>query len=182
MKHYLKQFTAWVTVLTHNPFEKARLKLTLFYVGAIIVIMGLFSLVLIATLEKNIQDSSEDITDGYLVQHKALIRTKDTVETVIYTIDGILILIIGGIGYFLAGRTLRPIQESLDKQKRFTADASHDLRTPLAIMKTEMEVALQDKRTNDISYRKIIASNLEEVNKMATLVSDLLLVARDNHL
>ena len=178
MKHYLKQFTAWVTVLTHNPFEKARLKLTLFYVGAMIVVIGLFSVVLIATLEKNLQDSLEDITGGNPAQHMAFIIAKDTVETVVYTIDSILILIIGGIGYFLAGRTLRPIQESLDRQKRFTADASHDLRTPLAIMKTEMEVALQDKHTNDSFYRKTIASNLEEVNKMTTLVSDLLLVAR----
>ena len=177
MKHYLKQFTAWVTVLTHNPFEKARLKLTLFYVGAMIVVIGLFSVVLIATLEKNLQDSLEDITGGNPAQHMAFIIAKDTVETVVYTIDSILILIIGGIGYFLAGRTLRPIQESLDRQKRFTADASHDLRTPLAIMKTEMEVALQDKHTNDSFYRKTIASNLEEVNKMTTLVSDLLLVA-----
>ena len=178
MKHYLKQFTAWVTVLTHNPFEKARLKLTLFYVGAMIVVIGLFSVVLIATLEKNLQDSLEDITGGNPAQHMAFIIAKDTIETVVYTIDSILILIIGGIGYFLAGRTLRPIQESLDRQKRFTADASHDLRTPLAIMKTEMEVALQDKHTNDSFYRKTIASNLEEVNKMTTLVSDLLLVAR----
>ena len=178
MKHYLRQFTEWATALTHNPFERARVKLTLFYVGTMIIIMGLSSLVLIATLEKNIQDSLEDITGGDPMQHKALIRTKEAVEIVVYTIDGILILIIGGIGYFLAGRTLRPIQESLDRQKRFTADASHDLRTPLAIMKTEMEVALQDKHINDTSYRKTIASNLEEVNKMTTLVSDLLLVAR----
>ena len=66
----------------------------------------------------------------------------------------------------------------LERQKRFTADASHDLRTPLAIMKTGMEVALQDKHTNDTSYRKTIESSLEEVNKMTTLVSELLLVAR----
>ena len=118
MKHYLKQFTEWVTALTHNPFERARVKLTLFYVGTMITIMGIFSLVLIATLEKNIQDSLEDITGGDHMQHQALIRTKDAIETVVYTIDGILVLIIGGVGYFLAGRTLHPIQESLERQKR----------------------------------------------------------------
>ena len=178
MKHYLKQFMGWDIALTHNPFERARVKLTLFYVGTMIIIMGIFSLVLIATLEQNIQDSLEDITGGDLMQQQALVRTKDAIETVVYAIDGILILIIGGVGYFLAGRTLRPIRESLERQKRFTADASHDLRTPLAIMKTGMEVALQDKHPNDISYRKTIVSNLEEINKMTTLVFDLLLVAR----
>lgn len=181
MKHYLKQFMEWVTALTHNPFEQARVKLTLFYVGAMIVIMGLFSLVLIATLEKNIQDSLEDITGGNPIQHRALIRAKDTIETVVYTVDGILILLIGGAGYFLAGRTLRPIKKSLEAQKRFTADASHDLRTPLAIMKTEMEVALQKEKMDSSALKKTIESSLEEVNKMTTLVSELLLVARTEH-
>ena len=171
----------WVTVLTHNPFEKARIKLTFFYIGTMIIIVGIFSLILIATLEKNIQDSVEEITGGDQVRQEALLKTRDGIEMTVLTIDGILILIIGGIGYFLAGRTLRPIQQSLDRQKRFTADASHDLRTPLAIIKTEMEVALQNKHIDDTSYKKTIESNLEEVNKMTTLVSNLLLLARTEH-
>ena len=178
MKYYLKQFTEWVTALTHNPFERARVKLTLFYVGTMITIMGIFSLVLIATLEKNIQDSLEDITGGNPLQHMALVRAKDTIETVVYTIDSILILFIGGVGYFLAGRTLRPIQQSLDRQKRFTADASHDLRTPLAIMKTEIEVALQNNHADNSTYRKTLKSGLEEIQTMSLLVEDLLTLAR----
>ena len=168
----------WVTALTHNPFEQARIKLTLFYVGTMIIIMGIFSIVLIATLEKNIQDSFEEITGGDQLRQDALLKTKDGIEMIVLTIDGILILIIGGVGYFLAGRTLRPIQQSLDRQKRFTADASHDLRTPLAIMKTEIEVALQNNHADNSTYRKTLKSGLEEIQTMSLLVEDLLTLAR----
>ena len=53
--------------------------------------------------------------------------------------------------YFLAKRTLRPIENAMAAQARFTADASHELRTPLAAMKTEIEVALRDKKMNQIN-------------------------------
>ena len=57
-----------------------------------------------------------------------------------------LILVIGcsvgslcaiGIGFFLAGRALVPIQNSWEKQQQFVSDASHELRTPLAVIQSK---------------------------------------------
>ena len=57
-----------------------------------------------------------------------------------------LILVIGcsigslcaiGIGFFLAGRALVPIQSSWEKQQQFVSDASHELRTPLAVIQSK---------------------------------------------
>ena len=54
----------------------------------------------------------------------------------------LLILVGGGfLSYYLARRTLKPIEEAHEAQKRFTSDASHELRTPIAVMQTEIEVA-----------------------------------------
>lgn len=78
--------------------------------------------------------------------------------------------------YFLAKRTLRPIEVALDDQRRFTADASHELRTPLAAMKAEIEVALKDKDV--IEHRRVLVSTLEEVGKLEHLSSSLLHLAR----
>jgi len=85
------------------------------------------------------------------------------------------ILGISGLaGYFLAGRTLRPIEMMLDEQRRFVADASHELRTPLTAMKTEIEVGLRDKNLNAELAKELLQSNLEEVDELKLLSDDLL--------
>ena len=72
-------------------------------------------------------------------------------------------------GYFLAGRTLKPIHVMLEEQKRFVADASHELRTPLTSLKTETEVALRNKKLDSTSVKKLLTSNLEEIDKLKSL-------------
>lgn len=94
----------------------------------------------------------------------------------------LLILLAGGAGsYFLARRTLRPIEEAHEAQSRFTSDASHELRTPLAAMKMELEVALRDKNPNMQDMRAQLESDLEEVNKLSALAETLLQLSRLDH-
>jgi signal transduction histidine kinase len=91
------------------------------------------------------------------------------------------VLIVGGAAsYALARRTLRPIEEALDAQTRFTGDASHELRTPLTAMQTEIEVALRDKGLPLDEARNLLKSNLEEVAKLKALSDGLLRLARRN--
>jgi two-component system sensor histidine kinase CiaH len=85
------------------------------------------------------------------------------------------ILVISGIlAYFLAGKTLKPIEVMVEDQKRFVADASHERRTPLTAMKTEIEVALRGKQLDIKEARLLLDSNLEEVNKIQSLSNYLL--------
>lgn len=94
----------------------------------------------------------------------------------------LLILLTGGAGsYFLARRTLRPIEEAHEAQSRFTSDASHELRTPLTVMKMELEVALRDKNLTKADMRKQLESDLEEVNKLSDLAQTLLQLSRLDH-
>jgi two-component system, OmpR family, sensor histidine kinase CiaH len=80
--------------------------------------------------------------------------------------------------YWLAKRTMRPIEQALEAQNRFTADASHELRTPLAAMKTEIEVSLRDPKLSKEEMRELLQSNLEEINRMSDLATGLLTLAR----
>lgn len=168
----------WGINLRRNPFEHARIKLTVYYIGVMILIMSIFSFALIGVIQKNISDSVDDMTGDSHMRHEILVKTRDEVEGIIFTIDGLLLVLIGGMSYFLAGRTLKPIKKTFEMQKRFTADASHDLRTPLTIMKTEMEVALQSKPENIEKYKEVLISGLEEIETMSSLVEDLLVLAR----
>lgn len=93
-----------------------------------------------------------------------------------------VVLVAGGLGsLFLARRTLRPIAEAHEAQGRFTSDASHELRTPLTAMKTELEVNLRDPDLSAEESRELLASNLEEVNKLIQLSEMLLHLARLDH-
>jgi signal transduction histidine kinase len=78
------------------------------------------------------------------------------------------------LGYFLAGRTLRPIKNMIDEQNRFITDASHELNTPLTSLKTSIEVNLRDKKLNLEKSRQVLLSNLEEVNNLQVLSDELI--------
>jgi signal transduction histidine kinase len=82
-----------------------------------------------------------------------------------------------GVGFLLARRTLRPIQRNLEAQKRFISNASHDLRTPLAVIKANLEIA--QRYGGQADDRDIaVSSSLEEVDRMGRMVEDMLILSR----
>ena len=97
----------------------------------------------------------------------------------IFTDIGI-ILIISGLAYFLAGKTLQPIKRSLDEQKRFVSDSAHELRTPLSIMKTGIETMAIEKNQTLKDYKDLNGDLLEEVDKLIDMSNDLLFLARSD--
>jgi signal transduction histidine kinase len=91
--------------------------------------------------------------------------------------DIVTIAAAGFLSYILAGRTLRPIRDFVRSQHRFYADAAHDLRTPLAVMKTETEVALRDPGRVSGAARGVLESSLEEIDRMSDMVEEMLLLS-----
>jgi two-component system, OmpR family, sensor kinase len=69
------------------------------------------------------------------------------------------------------------LQRSFERERRFVADAGHELRTPVAIVKTELEGAM---RTGDYGpdVRDALAAAIEECDRLAQLAEDLMVVAR----
>lgn len=87
---------------------------------------------------------------------------------------GLAMSILGG--YIVAGRALRPIAEAYDRQRRFVGDASHELRSPLAVIRASSELLLREplaERERE-SAQEILDTSVEAT----TLVEDLLEVAR----
>lgn len=72
---------------------------------------------------------------------------------------------------------LERLDLSFRQMRQFSADASHELQTPLTILQGELEVALRTPRTTE-AYRQAIKSALQEIERMAGLVEGLLLLAR----
>jgi len=69
------------------------------------------------------------------------------------------------------------LEASFAAQKRFTADASHELRIPLTILKGEVEVALRHPRSSE-EYQAHLHQHLDMISRMQRIVNDLLTLAR----
>lgn len=69
------------------------------------------------------------------------------------------------------------LQQSVERMQQFSADAAHELKTPLTVLKGEIQVALRRERTLEY-YQALLQSNLEEVNRLIALTESLLALSR----
>ena len=79
-------------------------------------------------------------------------------------------------GAFVAGRAMRPVQDSFERQKTFIANASHKLKTPLTVVRATAEVL--QRRLGSSGDTRLTNKLLTETDKMSSMISELLLVAR----
>lgn len=79
-------------------------------------------------------------------------------------------------GLFISGRSMRPVQDSFDRQRTFIADASHELKMPLTLIRANAEVLTRSLRSPD--ERELVTDLLFETDRMNAVLSDLLLLAR----
>lgn len=177
----------------HITLKSAKTRLTLTYLGIIMVLTIGFSAAFYyqsiiaadAGLSKQIAQLQENLfftTDAGLDRiHNAELKRfqNDLLAKLVFFNIGMLV-VGGGASYILAGRSLRPLEEALRTQSRFTSDAAHELRTPLTAMKIEAEVALRDKQLKTAEARSVIKSNLEEISKLELLTAALLRLARSS--
>jgi len=182
-------------------FHSARMKLTAWYLLIIMLVSVSFSIVIYKGLMSEVERFAQSqrfrierqlrneimlpqdmhrentilppITDPDLVAD-----TKRRLLFILFVINGSILLLSGGLGYFLAGRTLRPIQTMVDEQNQFITDASHELRTPLTALKSAIEVNLRDKNLTMIQAKKLLAENMKDVDKLQRLTDELLQLAQ----
>jgi signal transduction histidine kinase len=173
-------------------FKQARLKLTAWYLLIIMVISFSFS-GLIYTINVNeinrFANSQRNRIERQFVQNDQLPRPplidEDLINESLHrllinliTINGFILIISGSLSYFLAGRTLSPIQKMTEDQKRFISDASHELRTPLTALKSLFEVSLRDKKMDLTEAKKVITAGINQTDKLKTLSDSLLELSR----
>jgi two-component system, OmpR family, sensor histidine kinase CiaH len=167
-------------------FKEARLKLTAWYLLIIMVISISFSGIIFNMVSMEMERFSRSprfmIESGQnaVERDELLGESRNRLVIFLIEINGAILLISGTLGYFLAGKTLSPIQKMLEEQKRFVGDASHELRTPLTALKAMLEVGLRDKNMDIKEARTLITESIEETDKLKKLSDSLLELAREN--
>ncbi len=124
---------------------------------------------------------NEDEVIGYVRVSQSLTELNNTLRRLDYGLSSgvaisLLLSSIGGI--WLTRRAMQPIEASFERLREFTADASHELRSPLMAIKTNADVALKypdGMRATDVEKFEAIAS---ATNQMTKLTENLLLLTR----
>jgi len=178
-------------------FRSTTLRLTGWYLLILMLLSIMFSVVIYQVASSEIsarlnsfQTNLQESDDGFMIrpmrmaaslQAQQVSEAKENISIELLYVN-LLVFVVGGFGsYFLARRSLMPIEKAHEAQSRFTSDASHELRTPLAVMKLELETVLRDNNANTDELKEVLSSNLEEVNKLSKLAEMLLNLSRSDH-
>lgn len=200
----LRRYAARVTGSGTDPFRSARWKLTAIYCGILAAIVAVLSATLYE-FHSNDVDRLEQESRGPSIEGLGRVvppggnfsaaetpggesrfseRSADLSEYLerlgrsILLADLVTLVIGGAASAFLPGRTLRPIRAAVESEKQFFVNAAHDLRTPLAVMRSEAEVALRTGTITADNARRLVRSSLEEIDRMAAMVEQMLDLAR----
>lgn len=174
-------------------FESARIKLTAWYLLILMAISVFFSIAFyeVSTREVRRILRRQQIVQGLWLEGfpgsprplpqsviDDLEDEENHLKLNLFFVNSGIFVIAGGLGFLLAGRTLRPIAQMVDEQNRFIADASHEFRTPITALRSEMEATLLEEKVNAKNARALVQSNLEEVVKLQSLSDKLLELAQ----
>lgn len=106
------------------------------------------------------------------------------IKKLLYILIGLFIMFIAlitCIGYYMADRSIEHIKSSYQRQRQFLADASHELRLPLSVLLSSVEVIENDDENQFSNFTKQILSDMkDEIKKMSFIIGNLLTLARSN--
>ncbi len=179
--------------LSKTMFKEAKLKLTGWYLAIIMSITIAFSSTVyfgvvqytqialesqMRKIERQMEIYGENFPLPKILEARydieALLEFRKNTFVTLLGINLLVLIISAVLGYFLAGKTLDPIEQMIQKQKRFISDAAHEIRTPLTAMKTDLEVTLRDKNLKISDSKAALSNTIEEIDRLHILTTRLL--------
>lgn len=129
----------------------------------LIVIISVFGIIIIGRVllpVKNIVKLTRNITADDLSRRIEPSKTKDEIGELIDTLN----------------EMIARLEQSFEQVKQFSGDVSHELNTPITILKGEIELALKRERSAE-EYRQTLLTLAEETNRLGAIVEDLLFLS-----
>ncbi|PWX45039.1 sensor histidine kinase, partial [Clostridium perfringens] len=124
--------------------------------------------------------SSRDIRVQLLMNIDSEVQS---INQLIKTIIMALVILIGialVLSYILSSKVIKPIKKAYDKQVFFVQDASHEMKTPLAVIKGKLELLANSWDDKIEDHFEHISKMMSEVRDLEKLNSDLLLLSKED--
>lgn len=125
--------------------------------------------------------SVQPTPSGYSVVYLDVTAQLKITTNLIYTFLAVALVMLAVIyltSRYFANRSIEPVRKAFEKQRQFIADASHELKTPLAVINTNAEVLLANSEDSIQSQSKWLHHIKSETERMKALANDLLYLAR----
>jgi signal transduction histidine kinase len=169
-------------------FKKPLHKLTASYMVVIIIIAFTFSMVLYGVSTSALDRSArrplprgvqpgQQTREVEMWRDERFAEAKSSLRSQLIMLNLLLIGVSGVAAYMLAAKHIKPLEESLEKQRQFTASAAHDLKTPLSAMLVDIDLGLRKKSATTTDYRTVLKSSREEVLRLDGMISSMLNLA-----
>ncbi len=177
-------------------FKKARINLTISY----LVIVALISFTISGIIYRQVENTAKNelikqdvfiekrfkrvilndgnLRDEMLQSDKTLAQIRKNTIITLGVLNLFILIITSILGYWFAGKTLKPIQENDKKQKEFLANAAHELKTPLTSLKTQMEVTLRDRNLSINEAKESLKSGIEDIDYLNKIVNSFLSIGK----
>ncbi len=179
--HSSKPFAALVTDLTDkyrfNPYVRSTVHIVLLQILLTILTIAVFGWGLqyvqsltVGTIGSHIQQATQGDLTASQTLPESIAHARSV--TLGFVFAG-LILLTTVFGYLAARFALRPTRNSLEFQKRFIGNVAHEIRTPLAVIKTSTEVALMDP-TLKPDLKKTLDETIKELDRISETINNLL--------
>lgn len=140
---------------------------TLFILVPVILIISIFlGYFIIKTSLKTVKSVIDEVKQLEVEQLDKRIKSLDSDDEIEELIDTF-------------NNMLSKIEDSVDKIKRFSNDVSHELKTPLTVIRGEIELGLRKDRSVD-EYKEILKSSLDETKQLQDLIDNLLFLSTSN--
>lgn len=125
-----------------------------------------------------------EYNDGYRIVLLDITTQHHLLTNMIVTFLIVALITLGFIfiiSLYLTNKSIQPVKAAFEKQKQFIADASHELKTPLAIIQTNVDVLLSNHDQTIESQKKWLGYIKSETERMTKLTSDLLYLTQVDH-
>jgi signal transduction histidine kinase len=171
--------TVWLNKYRDDPFFHTEVNIVALQIAFALVILGLvgtsFSLLyhdiataIVQGMQSGASAHTSSVIAPSIVDEIQRIRGENLFITV-----SIIVLMTVLFGYIVARITLSPTRNALKAQKQFIGNIAHELRTPLSVIKTNVEVALMEDKI-PVPLKDTLESIVEELDRVSEIINNLL--------
>ncbi len=175
----MESATVWLNSYRYDPFFRTEINVIGLQVAFGLVILGLvgtaYSLLYhdITTAILHGIREARNVTTLEAVAPSIIESTRSIRSVNLIGLIGSIILVTVLFGYIIARVTLSPARNALSAQKQFVGNIAHEVRTPLAVIKTNTEVALLEDKVSP-EMKETLLSNIEELDRISEIINNLL--------